>query len=116
MESVLGSIGLDFAVPKILPVDARSSGTTSSPLSDPETEDRRLFARPPFLRALEAQSGVGFMRSNCLRNLRSYSRPPTVSSEGASRSLRRRLFEASETWTFTSSGSVHAGAFSFLGC
>lgn len=97
MESVLGSIGLDFVVPKIPAVDVISSDTTSSPLSDPEADDRRLFARSPFLRALDAQFGAGFMCSNCLRNLRSYSRPPTVSSEGASRSLRRRLFDASET-------------------
>ena len=58
-------ISVDFAAPKI---NASIPGITSYSLSDPETEDRRLFERSIFLRALEAQSEVGLMRSNCLRN------------------------------------------------
>jgi len=61
-------ISVDFAAPKIPPINANIPGITSCSLSDPETEDRRLFERSLFLRALEAQSEVGLMRSNCLRN------------------------------------------------
>lgn len=64
-----------------------------------------------FLRALLAQSGSGFIRSNCRRKRDSYSRPGKVSSLGASRSFLRR-FEDNETLIWSES-SIHAGALRF---
>lgn len=63
-----------------------------------------------FLRAFDAHSGVGLICSNCLRSLRSYSRPPTASSADASRSFRRRVCEVRDTCILVSSGSTQAGA------
>lgn len=97
--------------------DTRSGSVSgSSSESDVDGEDRVgltrfCFAVRRFLRALLAHSGAGLIASNCLRRRLSYSRPPMPSSESASRSFRRRLFVARETWMFVSSGSVHAGAF-----
>lgn len=113
MDITPGDKTLDFFPPEIPPVDASRSGITSptsSSASEPDTDDRRRF-ECNFFRALDAHSGVGLIRSYCLRNLRSYSRPPTASSEGASRSFRKRLSEVKETCMFASSGSTQAGAF-----
>lgn len=106
---------LDLEVPDRPLVEDKSSGnppSSSSSSSDSEEDDRRLlaFVGCNFLRALEAQPGVGLIFSYCLRNRLSYSRPPTASSEGASLSLRSRLSEARDTCNVVSSGSVHAGS------
>lgn len=77
----------------------RSGRASSSELEADEDAGLRRFAclAPLPFRALAAQSGVGLIFSNCLRSLRSYSLPPTTSSEAASRSFRRRLSCARET-------------------
>lgn len=109
IASVPGAITLDFlGPPKIPPVDVRSSKTTSSSSSGSESDPLRRFMGCSFFRALAAQSGVGFIFSNCLRSRRSYSRPPTASSVGASRSLRKRLSVTRETRRVVSSSSAHA--------
>lgn len=82
---------------------------SSTPTSTSEPDLRRL-EDCTFFRAFAAHSGVGLIRSNCRRNLRSYSGPVTISSEGASRSFRSRLCAVRDICKLASSGSVHAGA------
>ena len=91
---------------------------TSVSISRPSTSSppAPLSVRRRFRRAADvAHSGVGFIFTNCRRKRRSYSRPLIASSSGASRSLRRRVDDASETSSEASSGSVHAGALRLLG-
>ena len=54
-------------------------------------------------------SGVGCKRSYCRRNLLMYSLPVTTSSSSVSRSLRRRVLEARETTSLSSSLSCQTG-------
>jgi len=89
------------------------SSSRSSSGSEAEEDDIRGPVFPvgwSFLRAADAQRGVGLIFSYCPLRRRSYSRPPTASSDGASRSFRSRLLEARETCNVASSGSIQAGA------
>lgn len=83
--------------PKIPLVEANKSAI---PASSPASS---FFS----LRAFAAHAGSGFIRSYCRRRRASYSRPESVSSVGASRSLRSRE-EASDT-VGGSEGSIQAG-------
>jgi hypothetical protein len=107
MDSTPGSRCVRRRWPNI-PLDdvTSASKSPSAPLSA-----RRRFRRA----APVAHSGVGFIFTNCRRRRRSYSRPLIASSSGASRSLRRRTEDASETSSEASSGSVHADALRLLG-
>lgn len=100
------------SLPRIPAVDANIPSSSSSSSSEPVAEDvgdaRRFFPLPFF--AVVAQAGAGLIFSYWRRRRRSYSRPPSVSSSGASRSFLKRLSVASETFSVASSGSIHAGA------
>jgi hypothetical protein len=77
------------------------SSSASSSGAD-ERDSRRRHFGSSVCRALRAQSGGGLIRSYCRRKRRSYSLPRTVSSVGASRNFRKRVFEASETCSVVS--------------